>query len=110
APAMSIAPLRRFVRGMAGALAARAAVAAVGLAAWASGLAPSTSAEAVPLLFVLIRWGMGILGPVVATYLAWKTVEIRSTQSATGILYIATTLILIGELMALILARDAGVI
>jgi hypothetical protein len=37
-------------------------------------------------------------------------VEIRSTQSATGILYIAMTLVLFGELTALILSRDAGIV
>jgi hypothetical protein len=53
---------------------------------------------------------MGVLGPLVATVLAWKTVEIRSTQSATGILYIAMMFVLFGELGALILARDTGVV
>ena len=36
--------------------------------------------------------------------------QIRSTQSATGILYIAMTLVLFGELSALILAREVGVV
>ena len=49
-------------------------------------------------------------GPLLATVLTWKTVEIRSTQSATGILYIGMTLVLFGELSALILARGAGVV
>ena len=39
--------------------------------------------------FLAVRWGMGFGGTALATYLTWKTVEIRSTQSATGILYIA---------------------
>jgi hypothetical protein len=49
---------------------------------------------------------MGIVGVGLATALTWKTVAIRSTQSATGILYIAMTLLLFGELSSLILARD----
>ena len=47
-------------------------------------------------------------GPAVATYLTWKTVKIRSTQSATGILYIAMTLVLFGELTAMVLSRGVG--
>ena len=53
-------------------------------------------------LFLAMRWGMGFVGPVAAAALAWKTVQIRSTQSATGILYVAMTLVLFGELTSLI--------
>jgi hypothetical protein len=111
APTMSIAPLRRYVRCMAWGLAARVLVAAVGLAFWytAVPVPPSIGGESPSALFLAIRWGMGVAGPLLATVLAWKTVEIRSTQSATGILYIALTLVLFGELSALILARQTGV-
>lgn len=110
APAMSIDPLRRFVRSMAWALGARAAIAALGYWAWHSGWGASASSAGVSSFFLAVRWGMGFVGPLVATLLTWKTVEIRSTQSATGILYIAMTLVLFGELTALILSRGTGVI
>ena len=55
-----------------------------------------------------MRWGMGFAAPLVATILAWKTVQIRSTQSATGILYAAMALVLFGELTSLIGARAGG--
>ncbi|HEX8199187.1 MAG TPA: hypothetical protein VF590_01775 [Isosphaeraceae bacterium] len=109
APTMSIAPLRRFVRCMAAALGVRAVLAAVGLVLWASGSVAGARTGAVEPLFLAIRWGMGIVGPALATTLAWKTVQIRSTQSATGILYIAMTLVLFGELTALVLTRDGGI-
>lgn len=109
APAMSIEPLKRFVSSMAWGLGARAALAAVGLGVWASMAAAATSPTASPL-FLAVRWGMGVLGPAVAAVLTWKTVQIRSTQSATGILYIAMTLVLFGELTAMVLSREAGVI
>ncbi len=109
-PAMSIEPLKRFVRCMGWALAARGALAAGGVALWASGRAGAAPSASVSTLFMAMRWGMGFAGPVLATVLAWKTVEIRSTQSATGILYIAMLLVLIGELTALILSRGTGVI
>lgn len=113
APAMSIAPLRRFVRAMAWGLGARAALAALALAAWSYGAihVPSTTAASVAPLFLAVRWGIGVLGPAVAIALAWKTVAIRSTQSATGILYIAMILVLFGELTApMVLTRDIGLV
>jgi hypothetical protein len=110
APAMTIAPLRRFVRCMAWGLGGRMVVAALALWLWAGGrVVPSTSAGVSPM-FLAMRWGMGFAGPVLATALAWKTVQIRSTQSATGILYIAMILVLFGELTALVLSRDGGVV
>jgi hypothetical protein len=110
APAMSIEPLKRFVRAMAGALGLRALLAIVGWWVWQSGhLVASPSAPNLGF-FLAMRWGMGIAGPGLATYLTGKTVEIRSTQSATGILYIAMALVLIGELTALGLSREVGVI
>jgi hypothetical protein len=105
APAMSIAPLRQFVRCMAWGLAARVVVAALGVWFWYAAMPAGASREGPSGLFLAMRWGMGVAGPMLATALAWKTVEIRSTQSATGILYIAMMLVLFGELSALILAR-----
>jgi hypothetical protein len=57
-------------------------------------------------MMLTARWGVGIAGPTVATYLAWKTVAIRSTQSATGILFIATIFVLFGELTAITLSKQ----
>jgi hypothetical protein len=110
APMMSITPLERFVRCMAWALGVRALLAALGWWLWHEGLDGSHGAGQVSTFFLAIRWGMGIAGPALATLLTWKTVAIRSTQSATGILYIAMTLVLFGELTALILARDSGIV
>jgi hypothetical protein len=108
APAMSIDPLRRFVRAMAWSLGIRAALAAPALWIWLNRASTATSGSVSPF-FLAVRWGMGFAGPLVATVLTWKTVEIRSTQSATGILYIALTLVLFGELTALILSRGEGI-
>jgi hypothetical protein len=111
APAMSIEPLKRFVRCMGLALAARGVLAGIGLVLWATGRL-ATTAESDPsglALFLAMRWGMGVVGPAVATVLAWRTVAIRSTQSATGILYIGMTLVLFGELTAMVLSQGRGV-
>jgi hypothetical protein len=110
APTMSIAPLKQFVRCMAWGLGARALLAALGWWLWQEGTDGSHGPGQVSGFFLAIRWGMGFAGPALATLLTWKTVAIRATQSATGILFIALTFVLFGELTALILARDAGVL
>jgi hypothetical protein len=111
APAMSIAPLRRSVQFMAIGLAARVILAVLALIWLRTGPeSRSIATVSIPPLFVGIRWGMGILGFGLATFLAWRTVLIRSTQSATGILYIAMTLLLFGELTSIILARESHVL
>jgi hypothetical protein len=112
APAMSIDPLKRFVRCMGWALAIRGLIAMIGVSLAHSGIPglERSAIESVPTLFLIMRWGMGFAGPVLATILAWKTVQIRSTQSATGILYAAMALVLFGELTSLIGARAGGLI
>ena len=105
APAMSIEPLKRFVRLMGASLAMRTVLSGMALLAWKADASSGT--ESISPLFLAMRWGMGIAGFGLAAYLAWRTVQIRSTQSATGILYIAMTLLLFGELSSLILARDS---
>jgi hypothetical protein len=51
-------------------------------------------------VFVWMRVLFGLLGPLFLVYFIWRTVEIRSTQSATGILYVQLFLVLAGELLA----------
>jgi hypothetical protein len=108
-PSMSIEPLKRFVRCMGLSLAPRAALAASGLWVWTH-TGEGTAAASASISFLLVRWIVGIGGPLLAAVLAWKTVAIRSTQSATGILYIGFVLVLFGELTALVLSRGAGVV
>ncbi len=112
APAMSIEPLKRFVRCMGWSLAVRGIVAIIVVYLAHSGMPtmqPGGIDESMTLS-LLMRWGMGLAGPAIATILAWKTVQIRSTQSATGILYAAMALVLFGELTSLIAARAGGLI
>jgi hypothetical protein len=59
-------------------------------------------------LLVGTRWLVGLLVPAVFVYMAHDCIRRRSTQSATGILYVAGVLILIGELVALYLTRETG--
>lgn len=59
-------------------------------------------------IFVWMRVLFGIVGPASLAWFIWKTVEIRSTQSATGILYVQLFLILSGELLAKYLRVVSG--
>jgi protein NrfD len=60
-------------------------------------------------VFVWMRLLFGIAGPFSLIWFIWKTVEIRSTQSATGILYVQLFLVLAGELLAKYLRVAAGI-
>lgn len=51
-------------------------------------------------VFIWMRLLFGIAGPLSLIWFIWKTVEIRSTQSATGILYVQLFLVMSGELLA----------
>jgi len=59
-------------------------------------------------IFVWMRLLFGLAGPLSLVWFIWKTVEIRSTQSATGILYVQLFLVLAGELLAKYLRVAAG--
>ena len=59
-------------------------------------------------IFVWMRLLFGLAGPLSLIWFIWKTVEIRSTQSATGILYVQLFLVLSGELLAKYLRVAAG--
>ncbi len=114
APAMSIDPLRRLVRITVVTLVLRSLLAATALAVWFGldliSINQFSFVDDVPSLFLVMRWSMGLAVPALATYLSWETVRIRSTQSATGILYIGVALLLVGELTALILSHRVGIL
>ncbi len=60
-------------------------------------------------IFVLMRWSWGLLGPLLLVYPIWETVKMRSTQSATGILYVAVLFVVTGEILSLYLAAYYGI-
>jgi hypothetical protein len=111
APAMSIEPLRRIVALLGWALLGRCVLAGFGIWALHAGtIALGASAQETQTgMFLAARWGMGFVGTAIAAYMTWKTAQVRSTQSATGILYIAMIFVLFGELTSMILAARAGV-
>jgi hypothetical protein len=112
APAMSIEPLKRMIAFMAWVLGGRSLLAALGFSVMQlrhSGFG-SVQPGGGSGFMLAVRWGMGFVAAAVAIYLSWRTARIRSTQSATGILYIATIFILFGELTSMIMAGRGGLI
>jgi hypothetical protein len=104
---MTISPFRRLNLALAGAILFRI-VCAVGLVFYFNARTPLAGLWPVHGLFILTRWLVGLLIPAVFVYMAHDCIKRRSTQSATGILYVAGVLILIGEILGLYLARQTG--
>ena len=61
------------------------------------------------LMFLGVRVVFGLLVPLVATIMTWRTARIRSLDSATGLLYIVAALVLAGEITARTLQFLTGV-
>jgi len=112
-PTLSIAPLRLGALLFALSVAARwIAVALVLLDKGSAVLGVERAADLVystPALFFLFRALAGLGGPLLLAGLIWQTVRMRSTQSATGLLYVAVILVLFGELISQFLTVTARV-
>lgn len=112
-PKLSITPLKRYSAGY------------ILLTAWTAlelaaayffyvGFAPQAATPAgsqlihEEVIFTLFRVAWGILPPLGLAYWIWETVRIKSTQSATGILYAAMVCTIVGEGMGLYLTLSTG--
>jgi hypothetical protein len=107
APAMSLSPLLRLLAALFAATLARLAVSAVGLWSWTGGHS-LFNLEDDTVLWLPLRWGLGLLGPLVLGWMAWQTARMRSTQSATGILYVVVIFCFLGELTGQLLLNSTG--
>jgi hypothetical protein len=108
APSMSLVPLFRLLGALFAAVLARAAIAGLGLCYW--GAEHSLRAWNDVTLLLPLRWGLSLLAPVVLGVLAWQSARIRSTQSATGILYVVVIFCFVGELLGQLLLGMTGFI
>jgi protein NrfD len=72
------------------------------IAIWQPGTGPSFQRYITSLdgIFFWQRVLFGLAGPAVLSYLIWETAKIRSTQSATGILYVDFFTVVVGEVLA----------
>jgi hypothetical protein len=107
APGMSLTPLFRLLGALGFAVLARMGVEGYVLWSWTADHSFGNLGNDV-LLFLPVRWGVGLLGPLVLGAMAWQTARIRSTQSATGILYVVVILCFVGELTSQLLQTRTG--
>ena len=76
-----------------------------GLALWPAGAAAGVGSfrryvTSLDGIFFWQRVLFGLAGPAVLSWLTWETAKIRSTQSATGILYVDFFTVVVGEVLA----------
>jgi hypothetical protein len=85
---------------------AAAAVLHAAVCGWGLSLeASSRSLSTQEWIFLMLRW-IGLLGVLVLVWMAWQTLSIPNTQSATGILYVAVIATFMGETMSLLLSTE----
>ena len=104
-PSMEVSLLQAIVKFHIGSTALRIVV-VTGVVWWAIAAAdlPGPGFErylfSIDGVFFWQRILFGLLGPVVLAYMTWETAKIRSTQSATGILYVDFFTVIVGEVLA----------
>ena len=107
-PSMEVAYLQSIVRVHIASMAARVVVVAAAvwfaIATFRPDLDPGPSFRhyifSIDGIFFWQRVLFGLAGPAVLSYLTWQTAKIRSTQSATGILYVDFFTVVVGEVLA----------
>ncbi|MCC6494075.1 MAG: hypothetical protein IT424_13760 [Pirellulales bacterium] len=104
APGMQLAPLRRLLVLMAAAVGLQAICCGLGLGLQTAGHGLATHSA----VFLMLRWSFGLIGVLLLAAMAWKTLDIPNTQSATGILYVAVIGAFVGETMSLLLSAEAA--
>jgi len=114
-PSLQVQHLQSIVKVHIGSLVVRVAVASaavfVAIATWQPGVGPSFRHYILSVagIFFWQRVLFGLCGPALLSYLTWETAKIRSTQSATGILYVDFFTVVVGEVLAKYLLLATGV-
>lgn len=101
APGMELGPLRRLILAAAVVVVGNMVVVGAGFAG-EIGCRPTVPLDW--LLFILMRWSFGLVGVLALLWMAWETLKVPNTQSATGILYVAVIGVFVGELTGLLLS------
>ena len=94
---LSFEPLRRMSLAVTAVVALRLGL--VGAWVWSSG-SLGTLSNPQNLVFFLMRAVLGFLGPLGLGWMVWECVKLKSNTSATGILYVITVFVLVGEFSA----------
>ena len=104
---MTMAPFRRLNFSLGVVLILRA-ILSIGVTMLLNSRHPIATLWNIYGLYILTRWLVGLLIPGIFVWMAHDCIKRRATQSATGILYVASVLIFIGEIIALYLLRQTG--
>ena len=105
-PSMQVSHLQSIVKVHIASMVVRIVVVAaaviVAIETWEPGLGPSFRHYifSVGGIFFWQRILFGLGGPAILSWLTWETAKIRSTQSATGILYVDFFTVVVGEVLA----------
>ena len=105
APTMSLKPLMRLLAVLALAIVARLGVDGYALC-WTALHSPGSLKGSDAVFLLPLRWLLGFVAPLGLDWMAWQTARIRSTQSATGILYVVVIFCFLGELTSQLLRGD----
>jgi protein NrfD len=118
-PSLPVTHLQRIVKIHMASMVVRIAVVAaavfMAIAIWEPGLGTGPSFRhyifSIGGVFFWQRVLFGLVGPALLSYMTWETAKIRSTQSATGILYVDFFTVVVGEVLAkyLLLATNVPV-
>jgi hypothetical protein len=105
-PSMRISHLQSIVKVHIASMVVRIVVVSasvfLAIVSWQPGLGPSFRHYILSTggVFFWQRVLFGLAGPAFLSYLTWETAKIRSTQSATGILYVTFFTVVVGEVLA----------
>ncbi len=106
APMMSIKPLQRLIVALGVAILLRVGISLYSLWLWRQG--NLTMVNNAVVVWLAGRWLAGFILPLILGWMAWETSRIRSTQSATGILYVVTIFCVLGELTNQLLVNQTN--
>lgn len=102
-PSMDLIPLKRLILLMGVSVIVRGLLCGIGLVLQVMATQDLTFNF---WLFILFRWLSGLMGTLALAWLAWQTLKIPNTQSATGLLYAGVVLTFLGELTSQLLSVD----
>ena len=114
-PSLQVSHLQSIVKVHIASMVVRVVVVAaaifVAVVSWQPGTGPSFKGYILSVsgIFFWQRVLFGLVGPGLLSYLTWETAKIRSTQSATGILYVDFFTVVVGEVLAKYLLLAKGV-
>ena len=106
---MTQAPFRRLVLMLVVLLVLRTIVSGIfGILPWLAVPAHAGLTRMWTVVMIVGRYGVGLIVPGVFAYMIYDCVNRRANQSATGILYVATVLVILGEGMGFALLGSTG--